>query len=163
MLPLALSLIKFAPSAIKLLAGDKAGAAADKIVNIAEAITGKKGDDAVQAINSSPELALAFQQSVMDYEIESQKLNAEDRKNAREYAKDDDSKAVNKLTVFTCAMVLIVIVGAGYMFSQGTFDKMDALQASIATLILREAFAKYEQVCNFFFGSSLGSKQKDKK
>jgi hypothetical protein len=87
MLPLALSLLKFAPSAVKLLAGDKAGVAADKIVDIAEAVTGKKGDAAVKAISQSPELALAFQQAVMAQETELQKIAAQDRQDARAHDK----------------------------------------------------------------------------
>jgi hypothetical protein len=87
MLSVALSLLQYAPAAVKLIAGDKAGNVAEKIVNIAEKITGKKGNEAVEAIKENPQFALDFEKSIMDYEIELQRLAIEDRKSAREHDK----------------------------------------------------------------------------
>lgn len=65
-----LALAKFAPSIIGWIAGDDAEDKAQKVVDIAEQVTGKSGMDAVSAIESNPETALKFQEMVITYQTE---------------------------------------------------------------------------------------------
>lgn len=70
-IPLAISLAaKFGPSLIGKLAGDKAEETAGKVVEIAQAVTGKDDpSEAATAINANPEIALKFQEGLRSFEL----------------------------------------------------------------------------------------------
>src|SRR5687768_8774593 len=85
LLGLAAQLIPFLlPKVAKALGGEKAEKVAETVVGIAEAVTGKKGQDAVEAVKANPETALAFLKSQMDQETRLEELVIEDRKDARD-------------------------------------------------------------------------------
>lgn len=48
------------PKVAKALGGDKAEKVAETVVGIAEAVSGKKGQDAVDAVKADPQTALAY-------------------------------------------------------------------------------------------------------
>jgi hypothetical protein len=76
LLPLALSLAsQFAPSIIGLFAGAKAEDVAQKVVGLAQTVTGHtEPEAAVKAIEADPNLALQFQQAVLAQKIELEKI-----------------------------------------------------------------------------------------
>ena len=71
LIPIAISLAtKFAPALIGRLAGDKAQETAEKVVGIAQNLTGREDpEEALSAIQADPELALKYQQSLRDSEL----------------------------------------------------------------------------------------------
>lgn len=81
---IAMGLAQFAPQVIKWISGsDKAAEAAGKVVQIAEAVTGKQGPEAVEALKADPALVLQFRQAVMANETELDKAYLADRADAR--------------------------------------------------------------------------------
>jgi hypothetical protein len=75
LIPLALQLLTtFAPIAApaigKMLAGDKGEEIATQVVSAAEALTGKKGNDVVEALRADPNLVLQYQQGLMQLQVE---------------------------------------------------------------------------------------------
>ena len=81
---IALGLAKFLPDIVGWIAGDKAEKAAQGVVDIAEQVTGLKSDDALEAINQDPSLALQFKMAVMADKHRFNEMTLADRQNARE-------------------------------------------------------------------------------
>ncbi|MBN1104740.1 MAG: hypothetical protein JXL84_15080 [Deltaproteobacteria bacterium] len=62
---------RYAPQLIGWLAGDRAEETAEKVVGIAKDITGVEDPEAaLRALESNPELALKYQEALMNYELE---------------------------------------------------------------------------------------------
>lgn len=160
LIALAAQLIPFLlPKVAKALGGEKAEKVADTVVGIAEAVTGKKGQDAVEAVKANPETALAFLKAQLDQETRLEELVIEDRKDARArdslFIKAGRRNFRADLLVIGCVLALCYIVNE----IAGTDIKPEVLaifNMSVGALLkmLGDAFA-------FEFGSSRGSKEKD--
>lgn len=161
--PLAIigGLVQAAPAIARWLGGDKAGDVADKVVGIAETVTGKKGADAVTAIQADPALALEFEKAVMAQETALEALFQEGVKDARR--RDVE---VRKLTGGTNWRADVLAVGAlvgliGLIWTL-LFVNIPAGPARDVLLVLSGALvAIVKDVYQFEFGSSRGSKAKD--
>jgi hypothetical protein len=149
------------PKVAKALGGEKAEKVAETVVGIAEAVTGKKGPEAVEAVKANPETALAFLKAQMDQEKELEALVVEDRKSARlrdmEFLKAGRWNFRADLMVVGCVVALVFIVNE----IAGTEVKPEVLaifNMAVGALLkmLGDAFA-------FEFGSSRGSKEKDER
>lgn len=72
----AMALAQFAPGLIKWITGsDKAQAAAQKAVDLAQQVTGQSTPDAaINALKADPTLVLQYRKAVLDQEVEFQKL-----------------------------------------------------------------------------------------
>lgn len=77
---IALGLAQFAPMIAGWLGGDKAKDVASKVVNVAETVTGQKGDAALAAIQADPNLALQFQTEVLKQHTELAQLALQQEK-----------------------------------------------------------------------------------
>jgi hypothetical protein len=67
---LAIGLAKFVPEVVKWIGGDKAGAVAQKVVDVAQQVTGAPtGDAALKAIDADPNLALQFRKAILDQSV----------------------------------------------------------------------------------------------
>lgn len=146
------------PKVAKALGGDKAEKVAETVVGIAEAVTGKKGQDAVEAVKANPETALAYMRAQMDQEYRLEELVVDDRKDAR--LRDRAFIADGKWNFRADLMVLGCVVSLCYIVNEiaGTQIKPEVLaifNMAVGALLkmLGDAFA-YE------FGSSRGSKEK---
>lgn len=63
---IAMGLAQFVPQIIKWIGGDKAGAVAQKVVTVAQQVTGKPtGDQALAALQADPNLVLQYQQAML--------------------------------------------------------------------------------------------------
>lgn len=62
---IALGLAKVVPSIVGLFGDDKDEEMAKKVVGIAEAVTGKKGETATKALEANPQLALEFKKGLL--------------------------------------------------------------------------------------------------
>jgi len=125
-------------------------------------------EEVIEAVsNATPEQVIALQEAEYSFKIKLKEMNIDileldkqDRMDARKFAKDTGSKSIGNLSIFNALFVLIITIGTFVLAYAGKITDMNALEASVLTLLIREAFGRYEQVCNFFFGSSHGSKQK---
>lgn len=95
MLQIAMMLIQFAPSLAGMFGGTKAEAIAQKVVGIAQTVTGEASPDkAVAAIQADPAVAMAFQKSILENQSELAKMdNAVSLATIR--AASDNASAVN--------------------------------------------------------------------
>lgn len=95
MIPIAMALAQFAPQIIGLIAGAKAGDIADKVVGIAQAVTGTSApDQALKAIQADLAKALEFQRAIAEKEIELARIDADVMK-AQFGAQLEAAKSVN--------------------------------------------------------------------
>lgn len=166
----ALALAKFVPDIIGLFSpkrGKQAQDAMEAVQNVASAVTGKSGDEAVRAIEADPELAYQFKIAVMADSHVSEQLEAEDRKSARDSYKvhheqaDKVAQSImarNLPTVFL--LVLVNIAGVIWLKDKG---ELIAIVSNIIGIVIGQLLAERQSVVGFFFGSSLGSKMKNGK
>lgn len=170
---LAWKLAEFVPDLARWLTGsEKVGDVAAKVIDVAEVVTGRPGQEAVIALQADPALVLQFKQAVMNHEIEFDRMYLADRQGARdrdvELAKA--GRTGNKRADIMVAMAAFGTVSGfvgmcvlGYLkaryadaLNDGVFGALLAQLSTITAyfgLCLRDAF-------QFEFGSSRGSKEK---
>lgn len=161
-LSVAFGLAQYAPSIIKWLTGsDKAEEAAQKVVEVAQAVTGKTGDAALQAIAADPALALQFKQSIIQIEAEMDKAYLADRADARKrdvaYIQSGKRNVRADLMVLGATVGLIACLVVLVQFKSQIPGEVVGILSTISGLFgacLRDAF-------QFEFGSSRGSREKD--
>ncbi len=147
------------PIVAGLVGGETAGKAAASILGIAEQITGKKGNEAVDAIKADPALALQFEQALMNQEKDLIKLQYEDIKDAR--SRDIEVRKLNsgknhRADILAYSAIASFIALIFFFFfrvpDQGIKDIMILLIGNLAGIV--STIYAYE------FGSSRGSKDK---
>ena len=161
-LTIALSLAtKFAPDIIKHFSNSEtAGTVAGKVIDIAQAVTGKKlPEEAQAALDADPALASQFRLQVAANNLELVRLADADRKDAR--ARDVAIRQIGynwraDILVLACVAALIYIIYAINTNVELKPEVLAIFNMSIGALLkmLGDAFA-------FEFGSSRGSKEKD--
>jgi len=158
---IAMGLAQFAPSIIKWITGsEKAGEAAGKVIEIAQAVTGKPGADAVDALRMDPALALKFRESVMAQEADLDKAYLADKANARardvEFVKGGRyNYRADVLAFLACAGLILCV----YLIAK---DANLPERAVNAIMFVAGVFASaVRDVFSFEFGSSRGSREKD--
>ena len=162
LLALAVQLVPFLlPKLAKALGGDKAEKVAETVVGIAEAVTGKKGEDAVEAVKANPETALAFLREQMSQEVRLEELFLEDRKSARardtafiQAGRQNYRADVMVVCDFLGLVACLVVLAVFYKELPGEATALISTVASIFGLCLRDAH-------QFEFGSSRSSRDKD--
>lgn len=157
----AMALAQFAPQVIRWITGsDKAGEAAEKVVDIAEAVTGKGGMDAVDALRADPTLVLQFRTSLLQIEADLDKAYLADRADAR--ARDVALAQAGRNNRRADVMIIGAVIGLlSCLFVLVRFQgqvpgEVVGIVSTVAGLFgacLRDAF-QYE------FGSSRGSADK---
>jgi hypothetical protein len=150
---------KVVPVVASLVGGDVAGKAAAAILGVAEDVTGKKGDEAVKAIEADPALALQFEQALMAQEKDLIKLQLDDVKDAR--TRDIE---VRKLTggKNTRADILAYSAVASFIALIFVFfwKTPDASTKDIFVLLIGNLSGVVTTIYAYEFGSSRGSKEK---
>lgn len=157
----AMALAQFAPQVIRWITGsDKAGEAAEKVVDIAEAVTGKGGMDAVEALRADPTMVLQFRTSLLQVEADLDKAYLADRADAR--ARDVALAQAGRNNRRADVMIIGAVIGLlACLFVLVRFQgqvpgEVVGIVSTVAGLFgacLRDAF-QYE------FGSSRGSADK---
>lgn len=157
----AFALAQFAPQVIKWISGsDKAAEAAGKVVDIAEAVTGRKGGSAIEALAQDPALVLQFRQSVMANEADMDKAYLADRADAR--ARDIEIIKAGRYNIRADVMVGGVLLGliaclvTMSLFRASMPGEVAGIMGTLVGIFgkcLSDAF-QYE------FGSSRGSAEK---
>lgn len=167
---LALALAPVVPEIVRWIAGgdSKAAETAQKVVGVAESLTGKIGMDAVQAVKADPQALLAFRSRVMEMDMQLEVEHLKDRQDARsrdvELAKsgfrNERADAMVRIAAIGTlggfiGMLLLGLLKAHYpeSINEGVFGALLAQLATITSffgLCLRDAY-------QFEFGSSRGS------
>lgn len=158
---IAMGLAQFVPQIIKWISGsEKAADAASKVVDIAQAVTGRQGMEAVDAIKADPALLLQFRQALLAQETELDKAYLADRADAR--ARDVAYVQAGRYNVRADILALLSVAGliiCVWFVARDTSLPERAVNAimfvagTLATCV-RDVFA-YE------FGSSRGSREKN--
>lgn len=166
---IATGLSKVVPMAARWIGGDKAGKAAEKVVEIAQGVTGTSdGHDALAAIKKDPALALEFQKALL---VNEQKLDAlflADKQDARK--RDVELRKLGYTNKRADLMVLGDVIGLlaclGAMVAitiYGMNNDNAAMMSLLGPIGTLAGFfgAGLRDAHQFEFGSSRGSKEKD--
>jgi hypothetical protein len=153
---------KFAPDIIKYFTNsDTAGSVAGQVIDIAKTVTGKGDpDEAVAALTADPALALQFKTSVMANDTELEKAYLADTQNARQQtidlAKEGSAIAwgapiVSTLIVLGYFACIWLLFGRGQDMPTNIFQLVNVMFGGLSLA--------FGQVCNYWLGSSSGSKK----
>lgn len=153
LIPALLGLVsQVAPSLLSLLAGPKAGAVAQQVIQVAQEVTGKATpEDAAAALNASPEAVLKLRQELAQIALEHAQAEYADTASARQMAvtgglKSPTAWGAPLLSVAIVALLAAVVMGWAPQPGDGL---MQVLMSSV-TLVL-----------GFWFGSSKRDAQTD--
>lgn len=161
---IAMGLATLAPNIIKLLTGsDKAADVADKVVDVAKAITGTDSEEsALHAMNTaSPEQVLAFRQRIAELDAEAEKARLADMASARAM----QVAALGQEDLFSKRFVYY-FAGAWSAFAMCyfvavTFCEIPVRGQRIADTILGVLIGTVlVGIFHYFFGSTNGSRHK---
>lgn len=159
---IAMGLAQFAPSIIKWMTGsDKAADAAGKVVEIAEAVTGQRGDAVLDALKADPAKVLEFQQAVLANETELDRLFLADRQGARE--RDVKLHEAGYRNVRADLMVLLDVVGLiACLVTIALYrEQLPGEVVGIISTVAGIFGACLRDAHQFEFGSSRSSREKD--
>lgn len=159
---IAMGLAQFAPQIIRWVTGsDKAADAAGKVVEIAQAVTGKQdGPAALEAIQADPALAVQFREKVMANEADLDKAYLADRQNAR-----GRDVALAQAGRYNWRADILAVLAVGGLVLCVYFIARDAglpERAVNAIMFVAGVLASaVRDVYGFEFGSSRSSRNKD--
>lgn len=154
-----LGLAKFVPLAARWLVGEKAEEAAKEVINIAEKVTGRKGEDAEAALKADPSLQLQFKEAILKNEASLDRMYLKDRQDAR--ARDVQLKQMGYKNVRADVMLIVIgIVLALDIYFIATANLKPEVLA-IFNMMIGACLSMLGDAFQFEFGSSRGSKEKD--
>lgn len=149
---LAMGLAQFAPQVIKWVTGSpKAEEAAKQVVDIAQVVTGRSGNEALEALQFDPRLALDFRKAVMDVEADLDKAYLHDIQHARETHREHWMPWA--LTLTLAGMVGLLVAG---LFALPTPPE----NREVVYLIAGQLIGAFGTAVAYWLGSSRGSAQK---
>jgi len=160
---LAISLAQFAPSLIKYFTGsEKAANVAEQVVGIAQTVTGAKSpEDVLAALKANTELAVQFQQKVLEADTDLQKAYLQDVQSARamQIAALGQDDLFSKRFVYYLAAAWSLFAMA--YFSCVTFWPPSAAGQRIADTILGVLISTVlGTILAYFYGSTKNSAEK---
>lgn len=143
----------FAPVVASALGGPAAGAAVGVLSDLLLGHKGGSADQVLAAVSNNPDALLKLREADHAYEIELERIAAEDRKSARAMRIATGDWVPGALAVF---ITLGFFGTLGYILSEGVPQ-----EGGEALLVMLGALgAAWGQVIAFYFGSSAGSKAK---
>jgi hypothetical protein len=158
---IAMGLAQFAPQVIRWVTGsDKVEQAAGTVLEIAQAVTGKQGPDALEAIKLDPAMAMQFRQAVIASEAELDKAFLVDRQDARK--RDTKFLEMGKRNYRADFMFfLAVVMIGGLVWIVWKDQAVNEYVKGIFTLVLGRFLGYLDNIYNFEFGSTRSNKAKD--
>ena len=149
------------------LGGEPGAKAAGKIVDVATAVTGAKSpEDAIKRIQADQDAANAVRQKLLEHQQELVRLQFQDLQNARamyaQKSKMADRIAEHVIRWNLPAVVLLVVANCFVIM----YIRNATIAVAVGNIIgasIAYLWQERHQVITFFFGSSLGSKQKTEK
>lgn len=163
-LSLAHALTEFVPFMARWLRGEDVENAAQKVVNVAQSITGEKDPQRIlQTLKADPNLVAKFQQTILKMNHELEMATFKDRESARlrdiALAQAGRSNLRADIMVLSAAFGLISCLVTITLYRTSLPGEAVGIISTIAGIFgscLKDAYA-------FEFGSSRGSKMKDSK
>ena len=154
---IAMGLSQFVPSIIKWVTGsDKAGDAAQKVVDVATQITGKPADQVIDALKADPSLVLDFRKAVMANETALDAMYLADVQSARQR---DTAKGEHNFRADSMYILAVLLIAAlVYVVLK---SELDEYAKGIITLVLGRFLGYLDNIYNFEFGTTRSSKVKD--
>ena len=147
-----MGLATFAPSIVRWVSGsDKAGEVAQKVVDVAEAVTGRQGDAAIEAMRADPALVIQFRQRIAEIEADIEKAYLQDRQHARAAHRDHWMPWV--LTMTLAVMIGLLVAGL-FMLPTPAENK------EVVYLIAGQLIGAFSTAVAYWLGSSRGSAMK---
>lgn len=164
-IPIITALTTLAPSIAKWIGGDKAEQAAQEVADIARSVTGQNDvEKAVRQIQSDPKAQLEFMKLLEQNKTKLDELYLADTQNAREmYGKHNEQadRIAERVTRFN--VIYAIMVALAQILAITLTDLPDSAVVVIGNVcgwIIKGLLDERIQVCNFYFGSSIGSKSK---
>jgi hypothetical protein len=161
---IALSLAQFAPSILRYFGvGDKPVAVAEKVVQIAQSVTGQPTSEAaVEAMRKNAELAQQFNLAVLAADTKLEELYLADRRDAR--ARDVEVRKLaggkNRRADIMLLAAFAAVIAIAALLALGKVSGADAVGGFLITV--GGMFARnIGTAFDFEFGSSRGSRDKD--
>ncbi|MCG1055049.1 hypothetical protein KQH49_08820 [Mycetohabitans sp. B5] len=176
MLPIVLALAQFAPQIAQWIGGSRAEEIAQKVVTIAQTVTGTSTpEQALSSIQANPELAYRFQESIVESQVELQRIaaelekahitanietakaNAADRANARQMALTAQDRTPRILAyLYTTALFLVIGAHFWLLFTRVPIEPLAlGLLGNIEGVLIAMVLGAKE----FFLGSSSTAKK----
>lgn len=153
---------QFAPSIIKYFTNSEtAGAVAGQVIDTAKTVTGRDTpDEAMSAIQADPTLALQFKTAVMERETELEKAYLADMQSARQQT-IELAKAGSAIA-WGAPLISALVVGGYFvciflLFARGSDMAPNLFQ--LVNVMFGGLSIAFGQVCNYWLGSSAGSKK----
>lgn len=163
----ALGLLTKVPKLIKAISGGNKGLA-EKAIDIAKAVTGQKDEQhAVEALKADPELALKYELALLNDKHIPDEMDLENTKDARDMYKTTNHERADAIAdhVMTYNLPIIVVLVclniAVVNYIEG--GALIAIASNFIGMAMKQLMSERQTVMNFFFGSSMGSKEKDRK
>lgn len=154
---IAMALSQFAPAIVRWISGsDKAGDAAQKVVDVATQITGKPADQVVDALKADPSLVLDFRKAVMANEMQMDALYLADVADARK--RDVALQTHNYRADSMYVLAVLLIAALVYVVLRSNLDEY---AKGIITLVLGRFLGYLDGIYNFEFGATRANRAKD--
>jgi hypothetical protein len=147
---------EFIPDIIGSIAGSKGEAIAERVVGLAEGITGETEPDSVmRALRANPDMVLKLQMELAVERREAAKYEYLDRESARRMSTKSDLHAWAGIIVS-----ILVTVGFAGMLWAVIAQPIPEASSAIAYVMVGALQIAFGQVVNFWLGSSRGSQEK---
>jgi hypothetical protein len=163
----AIGLAQYIPDLLQLFGRGNDSAVAQKVLDIAQKVSGKSdATQAMAAISSSPDAQLAMQKMLLEDKWVQSRLDLDNVKSARAMheknhaAADDLGKHVIRWNLPLAFGLFIVNIVSLYFFREHV--EILLTLGNLTGFLLNSLLKERQDIINFYFGSSLGSKDKDK-
>ena len=159
---IALGLAQFAPSLMRFFGvGEKSAAVAEKVVEIAQSVTGTKTpEEALAAVRENAQLAQQFNLAVLAADTELEKAYLADRQDARK--RDVEVRKLtggkNRRADIMLVAAFVAVVAIAFILA---YFKVDATVVGFLTTIGGMFARNIGTAFDFEFGSSRSSRDKD--
>lgn len=165
---IALGLAKYIPEVMRLFGKEDSADVADRVLGVASAVTGiKDPEQAAEAIKQSPELQIQLREIALKDKWMQERIDLDNVKDARSmYATnhksaDDIGKHVIKYNLPLALLIFVGNIGALALFKENS--EILLIVGNMTGFLLNSLLKERQDIINFYFGSSLGSKIKELK
>lgn len=166
LLNVALGLAQYAPDILKLFGKEDEAKVASKVVETAIKVTGSDNEaEAKKAISNNPEYQFKFQQALLEDKWVQERIDLANVQSARDmYAKNSAGadRIADNVTKYNLPLALILFsLNILAMYFLKTHSEILIALGNLTGFMLNSLLKERQDIINFHFGSSLGSKIKD--
>jgi len=147
-----------------IIGGDKS--LLGRAIDAAKVITGMDNEtDAVQALKSDPEKMYQYQMALLADKHIPDRLDLDNTKDARDMYKKTNHVRADEIADHVMSwnlpiIVVLVLLNIGVVsFVEG--GALIAIASNFIGMAMKQLMSERQTIMNFFFGSSMGSKDKD--